>query len=175
MTTVTSTLRGHRGSSIEFTTPVKPILRKATSVLGTRTRDDTEEYVAETPPTKRRKTVMFDESLNVVLDIKNKSLEDVKREISRALDGHAKNDDEDYDTLKEMFTNDHNSGPPSPSAGDDETTQPGDLLAYIIALTAHVPMLGKSCSGLVKSILKWYGLRAWTQLLQSMSLTKSSP
>jgi len=100
---------------------------------------------------------MFDESLNVVLNIETKSLEDVKREIRQALERHARDDDEDYDNLKEMFTSDQ-SPDRSPTRGRDEATKSGGLLAYVIALTTHVPMLGKSCSGLVRSILKWYGL-----------------
>lgn len=104
---------------------------------------------------------MFDESLNIVRDIGSKSLDDVKREVRQALERHARGDDEDYDTLKEVFSSDQNPDS-SLAAGEDEEDEealrPGELLAYIVALTSHVPMLGRSCSGLVRSILKWYGL-----------------
>lgn len=161
MPTLTSTLLGHRGSSAEPATPVKPILRKPISILGTRAREDTEDEL-ERPSTKRQKTVMFDESLNVVRDLGNKSLDEVKREVRQALDRHAMGDDEDYDTLKEVFGNDQNPDASQAAEEDEEDEEgapkPGDLLAYIVALTSHVPMLDKSCSGLVRSILKWYGL-----------------
>ncbi|KAL1860643.1 hypothetical protein VTK73DRAFT_7227 [Phialemonium thermophilum] len=163
---------------------VRPILRKgASSILGTRKRNE-ENDAHESPISKRQKTVMFDESLNIVRDIGKKSLEDAKREVREALERHARDDDEDYDNLKELFSNDqrqrHASSPLDGSEGDDSLSS-GDILVYIVALTSHVSMLGKSCSGLIRSVLQCQWLarddvftRAYVQFLATLSSAQGS-
>lgn len=140
-------------SSSQVLTPVKPILRKPTRLHDKRGRESDEDD-AEGPDAKRRKTVVFDESLNMVKDFCSRSLEEVKREVRLALERHAAGDDEDYDNLKEIFGSDQKSRSRPNSDDEDEATRSQDLLAYVVALTSYVPLLGRKCSGLVTSILK---------------------
>ncbi|KAK0731682.1 RNA polymerase I-specific transcription initiation factor RRN3 [Lasiosphaeris hirsuta] len=169
---------------------IRPILRKTPSVLGKRRADDEDKNIdimdlsrlLPSSPTKKRKTVMFSENLNVVKDIGSKTLEDAKREVKQALEGHSRGDDEDYDSLKEKFA-------PAPrrkrSPGEDDEekddSKPQDLLIYVMALTSQAPLLGKSCSGLIKSVLKCAWLerdenfsRAYIQLLAALSSVQGS-
>jgi RNA polymerase I-specific transcription initiation factor RRN3 len=167
-------------SSSQVLTPVKPILRKPTQLHGKRGRESDEDD-AEGPDAKRRKTVVFDESLNMVKDFCNRSLEEVKREVRLALERHAAGDDEDYDNLKEIFGSDQKSRSHAISDDEDEATRSQDLLAYVVALTSYVPLLGKKCSGLVTSILKCSWLarndlfaKAYVQFLAALSSAQGS-
>ncbi|KAK3341664.1 RNA polymerase I-specific transcription initiation factor RRN3 [Lasiosphaeria hispida] len=145
---------------------IRPILRKPpSSVLGKRRTDDDDNnknditdlsQLLPSSPTKKRKTVMFSENLNIVKEVGSKTLEDAKREVKQALESHSRGDDEDYDSLKDIFA-------PAPrrrrSLGNEEEEQqndsrPQDLLIYVMALTSQAPLLGKSCSGLIRSVLK---------------------
>ncbi|KAL1844311.1 hypothetical protein VTJ49DRAFT_2368 [Mycothermus thermophilus] len=190
MTTLSSVARSSASTTVATSSPIRPILRKSsTSVLGRRNRtedsdggdggdDDDHE-----PPTKRqKKTVVFNEDLNTVKEISSKSLEDAKREVQQALEGHARGDDEDYDNLKEVFA-------PSPKRRrpeddddeddedrDDSRPKPQDLVVYVVALTAFAPKLGRTCGGLVRSVLRCEWLerdetfaRAYIQLLAALS------
>ncbi|OIW35041.1 RNA polymerase I-specific transcription initiation factor RRN3 [Coniochaeta ligniaria NRRL 30616] len=181
MTTITASRRP-RGPllSSELSTPVKPILRKPPQVLGTRSRDD-EEDDSEHPDAKRRKTVMFDESLNMVKDLGSRSLDQVKQEVRLALQRHAAGDDEDYDNLKEIFGSDQKQRSSRNSDDEDYEAKSQDLLAYVVALTSHVTQLGRSCSGLVKAILKCSWLtrddvfaKAFVQFLAALSSAQGS-
>ena len=186
---------------------IKPILRKPSTTLAVsgqrRKRDDDddgedlrsgdpEQLMAQSP--KKRKTVMFNEGLNMVKDISSKTLEDAKREVKQALEGHGRGDDEDYDILKEHFSpaptarkylsdegllvsrSQHNGS----EAGDEEQ-KPQDLLVYVVALTVHAPLMTKACSGLLKSVLRCAWLdrddtftRAYIQLLAALSSVQAS-
>jgi RNA polymerase I-specific transcription initiation factor RRN3 len=124
---------------------------------------------------------MFDESLNMVRDLGSKSLDEVKREVRLALERHAAGDDEDYDSLKEIFGSDQKPSSSRGSDYEDEGNKSQDLLTYIVALTSQVPMLGKSCSGLVKAILKCSWLtrndvfaKAYVQFLAALSSAQGS-
>ncbi|KAK3335577.1 RNA polymerase I-specific transcription initiation factor RRN3 [Cercophora scortea] len=158
---------------------IKPILRKPTTVLGTRSRDDDDDGDdLLSSPTKKRKTVMFNESLNMVKDLGAKSLDDAKREVKKALEGHARGDDEDYDILKDIFAPNTKSYQPEDRA---DAARPQDLVAYVVALTSHVTLLGRSCSGLITSVLKCSWLdkdenfsRAYIQLLAALSSVQGS-
>lgn len=167
-------------SSSQVLTPVKPILRKPTQLQDKRGREPDEDD-AEGPDTKRRKTVVFDESLNMVKDFCSRSLEEVKREVRLALERHAAGDDEDYDNLKEIFGSDQKPRSQANSDDEDEATRSQDLLAYVVALTSYVPLLGKKCSGLVTSILKCSWLarndvfaKAYIQFLAALSSAQGS-
>ncbi|KAK4181631.1 putative RNA polymerase I-specific transcription initiation factor rrn3 [Triangularia setosa] len=160
--------------------PIKPILRKTTSVLGTRSRaDDSDGADEEEHPTKRqKKTVVFNENLNMVREISGKSLEDAKREVRQALEGHARGDDEDYHNLKDLFAPSNRNRSPDEGADD---TGPQELLVYVVALTGYVPMLGRSCSGLIRSVLRCAWLdrdenftKAYIQLLAALSSVQAS-
>ncbi|KAB5536570.1 RNA polymerase I-specific transcription initiation factor RRN3-domain-containing protein [Coniochaeta sp. 2T2.1] len=157
-------------------TPVKPILRKSPQqVLGTRSRDD-EDDDTEPPDAKRRKTVMFDESLNMVKDLNTRSLDQVKQEVSLALDRHGRRDEEDYDNLKEIFGSDQKPRSSTNSDDEDYEAKSQDLLSYVVALTSNVTSLGKNCGGLVKAILGCSWLtrddvfaKAYVQFLAALS------
>lgn len=114
-------------------------------------------------------------------EINGKSLEDAKREVRQALEAHSRGDDEDYDNLKDIFA----PNPKHRAAEDEEeeeaATKPQDLIVYVVALTAYVPLLGRSCSGLVRSVLRCAWLerdenfsRAYIQLLAALSSVQGS-
>ncbi|KAH8890885.1 RNA polymerase I-specific transcription initiation factor RRN3 [Thozetella sp. PMI_491] len=186
MTTV-PTIAPHRRTTVvsKAGVPVKPILRKPTSILGTRTRDDQDDDDERimSSPTKRRKTVVFNETLNEVKEIEGKSLDDAKREVRQALAAHAAGDSEDYDRLKEVFTaRRREAGSESDEDEEDnEGKSPQELLLYMIALTAHVSLLGKSCSGLIRAVLKfsWLGrddvfVRVYIQFIAALASAQGS-
>ncbi|KAK4237145.1 RNA polymerase I-specific transcription initiation factor RRN3-domain-containing protein [Achaetomium macrosporum] len=180
MTTLTSVARVSSAPTAA-SSPIRPILRKPTSVLGTRSRsDDSDGADDDEPPTKRqKKTVVFNEELNMVKEISSKSLEEAKREVKQALEGHSRGDDEDYDNLKETFS-------PSPKRltpddDEEEASKPQDLVVYVVALTGYAPLIGRSCSGLLRSILRcaWlerdeYFAKAYIQLLAALSSVQGS-
>lgn len=170
----TSAMRGPSGVSSPGVGPVKSIL-KPSSVLGRRTASDADLDDASTQsdnPTKRRK-VFFDDVKNVTYEVKGRTMEDVKREVRRALEDHMRGDDSQYDILKEMFGRDKNSDAPHDDA-DGSRTQ--ELQAYVLALTGSITMLkDKNCNGLVKQILSssWLGrdeayVKAFRHLLAAL-------
>jgi RNA polymerase I-specific transcription initiation factor RRN3 len=196
MTTLSSIARS--SAPTVPSSPIKPILRKPTSsVLGTRQRrsDDSEDDEDEPPTKRQKKTVVFNEELNTVKEISGKSLEDAKREVRQALEAHARGDDEDYDNLKDIF-----APPPKKNKlprrqddddeeeedeDEDETSaaeeKSRDLIVYVVALTGYVPLLGRSCSGLLRSVLRCAWLerdegfaRAYIQLLAALSSVQGS-
>ncbi|KAL2015334.1 hypothetical protein VTK56DRAFT_5796 [Thermocarpiscus australiensis] len=180
MATLSSLPRSSSAPAV-VSSPIKPILRKPGSVLGTRSRaDDSDGADEDELPTKRRrKTVAFNDDLNMVKEFSGKSLEDAKREVKQALEGHSRGDDEDYDRLKEVFA--PNPKQLTPDDDDEEAPRPQDLIAYVVALTGYAPMLGRSCSGLLKSILRCAWLerdenfsRAYVQLLAALSSVQGS-
>ncbi|KAK0392730.1 hypothetical protein NLU13_2225 [Sarocladium strictum] len=158
MPMATSAMRGPPGLASPGVTPVKSIL-KPSSVLGRRTASDAdldEANSATENPTKRRK-VLFDEVKNVTYEVKGRTMEDVKREVRRALEDHMRGDDSQYDILKEMFGRDKHS-----DSAQDETEggRAQELQGYVVALTSCITMLkDKNCNGLVKQILQsaWLG------------------
>jgi len=182
MTTVSSL--GRRSSAPTVASPIKPILRKSTSsVLGTQARsDDSDGADEDAPPAKRqKKTVAFNEELNMIKEISGKSLEEAKREVRQAIEGHARGDDEDYDLLKDLFAPTGKQLTPDEEDEeeedeDGEAPKPQDLMVYVVALTGSVPLLGRSCSGLLRSVLRCSWLerdesfaRAYIQLLAALS------
>ncbi|KAK4230523.1 RNA polymerase I-specific transcription initiation factor rrn3 [Podospora fimiseda] len=185
MTTISPLARSHSAvlnSNVSTSTPIKPILRKpqTSSVLGTRSRsidsDGADEY--EHPSKRQKKTVVFNEDLNMIKEISSKTLEEAKREVKQALDGHKRGDDEDYDNLKDLFAPRHNR-----SADDEylDDTKPQDLLAYVIAMHGYAAQIDRSCSGLLKSILRCNWLdrdekfsRAYIELLAALSSVQGS-
>jgi len=83
-------------------------------------------------------------------------MDEVKREVRDALEGHRRGNDGSYDTLKELFSNDAR-----PSMNEhEEALKPQELRAYVIALTSCMPLLkDRECNGLVKAIIncQWLG------------------
>lgn len=143
-------------------TPVKSIL-KPVPVLRKRKElhhDPDESPVPPESPSKRRQ-VLFDEIRNVTYEVGNRTMNDFKLEVRRALEEHLRGKDGRYDSLKEMFAKDKKQRHLSPVVGeDDDPLKPGELQAYIMALTSCIPILkGRECNGLVRVILKcsWLG------------------
>ena len=123
--------------------------------------------------------MVFNEDLNMVKDISSKSLEEAKREVKQALEGHSRGDDEDYDNLKELFS--PSSKQLTPDDEDEEAPKPQDLIVYVVALSGYAPLLGRSCSGLLRSVLRCAWLerdenfaRAYIQLLAALSSVQGS-
>lgn len=181
MTTLANAARSRVAAPVSTSSPIKPILRKPASALGTRSRgDDSDGAGEDEPPTKRqKKTVVFNEELNMVKEIRSKGVEEAKREVKQALEGHARGDDEDYDGLKDMFAPNHRTATAEDDGGHD--TKPQDLFDYVVALTSYAPMLGRSCSGLLRSVLRCSWLerdekfsRAYIQLLAALSSAHGS-
>ncbi|KAI0396228.1 RNA polymerase I-specific transcription initiation factor RRN3 [Xylariaceae sp. FL0594] len=148
---------------------LKPILKSPSSVIGVRrSRDDAgldddagsmEEDSAEGP--RKRPRVEFDLKNIEVHEIGSRSVDEIRKEIQNALDLHAQGEDEDYDMLKQAL-----NGKPISFDDDEEDADPAaiikqrqELRGYYIALTAFTPRLGRTCDGLVKSLLQcsWVG------------------
>lgn len=158
--------------------PLKPILKATSSVLGIRrSRDeaglddnDDEDDAGSTEgarsPRKKRARVEFDLENIEVHEIGIRPVGEIRNEIRDALDRHAQGQDEDYDQLKQMLR-----GKPLAYRDDDNdddnhdddpvaiAKQRQELKGYFVALTAFTPRLGRSCDGLVKSLLQcqWLG------------------
>ncbi|KAK0632018.1 RNA polymerase I-specific transcription initiation factor RRN3 [Immersiella caudata] len=187
MTTETPLAR-RLASPTEVST-IKPILRKPTPLLGVKRRsdddDDDASFQLQSSPTKKRKTVMFNESLNVVREISSKSLDEAKNEVRKALEGHARRIDGDYDNLKEVFApprvKKYEDDEESNEDEDEDGTKAEDLLVYVVALTSLAPLVGKKCSGLIKNVLRCSWLerddnfaRAYIQLMAALSSVQGS-
>ncbi|TPX08897.1 uncharacterized protein E0L32_009601 [Thyridium curvatum] len=160
---------------------IKSILRpNPTPLLGTRKRGHDEVDEMESP-SKRKKTVHFDMSLNMTAEIGKRSLDATKTEVRKALEGHARGQNEDYNDLKDVFANDRQRYL-APIAGDEEDTlRPEELVVYVVALTTCAPLLNKSCSALIKTILQcsWVGrdelfLKAYVQFLAALVSAQGS-
>lgn len=132
-------------------------------------------------PSKRKKTVHFDMSLNMTTEIGKRSLDATKTEVRKALEGHARGQNEDYNDLKDVFANDRQRYL-APIAGEEEDTlKPEELVVYVVALTTCAPLLNKSCSALIKTILQcsWVGrdelfLKAFVQFLAALVSAQGS-
>ncbi|KAI0482732.1 RNA polymerase I-specific transcription initiation factor RRN3 [Xylariaceae sp. FL0804] len=149
------------------TTPLKPILKSSsTSTLGTkRSRDETmledDDNLAGAQNPQKRQKVEFDLNNIEIHEIGARSVGEIKREIRKALDSHDRGDNEEYDVLRETLM-----GKQESYDGDDDdvdSTLPAkqrhELMGYLVALTSFSPRLGRSCDGLVKSVLQcpWLG------------------
>jgi len=108
-----------------------------------------------------------------------KTLDEVKREVRAALELHKRGDDEEYDTLKHLFA----QATPPEDAEVEAQADPNskNLGIYVVALTALAPMVERTCSGLVKSVLRCRWLerddsfaRAYIQLLAALSSVQGS-
>ncbi|RYP76924.1 hypothetical protein DL771_001477 [Monosporascus sp. 5C6A] len=174
------------------TTPLKPILKasssSSSSVLGTRkTRDDAkldDESMDGSQSPRKRQKVEFDLNNIEIHEIGVRSVDEVKQEIRKALDEHDRGEDEEYDVLKETLSGkqkflyddeDEDADPTLPEKRRQE------LKVYLVALSSFTPRLGRSASGLVKSVLQcqWIGrddqfARIYTQFLASLVSAQGS-
>ncbi|KAI0413379.1 RNA polymerase I-specific transcription initiation factor RRN3 [Xylaria grammica] len=155
--------------------PLKPILKSSSSVLSIRRSrddagldnhdDDTSSMESAQSPRRKRVRVEFDLENIEVHEIGARSVEEIRNEIRDTLDRHAQGEDEDYDVLKQTLQ----GKPVSYDYDDDDDDKDIDLVAiakqrqeikgYFIALTSFAPRLGRSCDGLVRSLLQcqWLG------------------
>ncbi|KAL8370696.1 hypothetical protein RB595_000859 [Gaeumannomyces hyphopodioides] len=154
----------------------KPILRTQQPVLSTkRKRGADSEDSPESSPTKRLKHVTFDLAANMTVDIQTRTLEETKREVRKALEDRSRGDTEGYEGLKSVFQNDRQRYV-APIVGEEEDClKPQELIVYVVALSTCAPLLGKSCSDLVKSVMRcsWLGrddafCKAYTQFLAGL-------
>ncbi|KAI9720014.1 MAG: hypothetical protein M1812_003140 [Candelaria pacifica] len=124
----------------------------AKSITGAvRKRDVTDSDEAELHTPSKRQKVVFDPEVNVrIMEEWEKSPEIVREEVRRGLERHASGIDSGYDQIKEIFSTD----PREDDAPSSSTTR-----NYILALISNVSLLGKSCAGLVHSVLdsNWLG------------------
>ncbi|KAI0200151.1 RNA polymerase I-specific transcription initiation factor RRN3 [Astrocystis sublimbata] len=160
--------------------PLKPILKPTSSVIGVRRsrdearldeKEDGDDEVNSTDgtrsPKRKRTRVEFDMDNVEVREIGARSVDEIRTEIRDALDRHARHEDEEYDMLKQTL-----QGKPVTYRDDDDddddeddidlvaiAKQRQELKGYYIALTAFAPRLGRSCDGLVRSVLEchWLG------------------
>ncbi|KAM7223223.1 RNA polymerase [Rhypophila decipiens] len=192
MTTVTPVPRRRRAAGPPSSAPsaastIKPILRTK-SVLGTRTRsEDDDGQELHGSPIKKRKTVIINEELNMTKTFGGKSVEDAKRDIKRALDGHARGNNQDYRNLIQLFapskqpTLYESDSDEDDDRLDPDAPRPQHLFLYVVAMTSHVTSLGTKCQDLVKAILECAWLekdesfsKAYIQLVAALSSAQSS-
>ncbi|KAI1097807.1 RNA polymerase I-specific transcription initiation factor RRN3 [Jackrogersella minutella] len=143
-------------------TPLKPILKPTSTLLGMRrTSDDAglDDNSMDGPqsPRKRQK-VEFDLNNIEIHEIGARSFEEIKQEIKKALERHDQGDDEDYDILKDTLSGKQTS---YDEEDEDEDVDPTllakrrqELKVYLVSLASFSPRLGKSCDGLIKSVLQ---------------------
>ncbi|KAK8048880.1 RNA polymerase I specific transcription initiation factor RRN3 [Apiospora phragmitis] len=156
-------------SAAKTATPLKPILKSTSSLLGKRKGLEDDNLPSEGSSTdspqspRKRQRVEFDMNLEIH-EVGARTVEEIKKEIWKALEGHAHGDDEDYDVLKEtvagrqrLFDVDDNDDEELDKTLPERRRQ--ELKGYMVALTGFVPRLGRSASGLVKSVLRcqWLG------------------
>ncbi|KAK7952130.1 RNA polymerase I specific transcription initiation factor RRN3 [Apiospora aurea] len=157
-------------SAAKPATPLKPILKTASSTLGKRRALEDDDLPSDGSSTdhpqspRKRQRVEFDMNLEIH-EVGARTVEEIKKEICKALDGHAHGDDEDYDILKEAVAGRQRIYDADDDDYDDELDKilperrRQELMGYMLALTGFVPRLGRSASGLVKSVLRcqWLG------------------
>ncbi|ORY65972.1 RNA polymerase I-specific transcription initiation factor RRN3 [Pseudomassariella vexata] len=169
--------------------PLKPILKSSSALLGKRKHSD--DVIPSSDgtmdgsqsPQRKRQKVEFDMNLEIH-EVGTRSVEEVKQEIRKALDAHARGDDEEYDILKETVSGKHRYN----DDDDDEDADPSlpekrrqELKVCMVALASFVPQLGRSAHGLVKSVLQcqWLGrdeqfAKIYTQFLAALVSAQGS-
>ncbi|KAI0175880.1 RNA polymerase I-specific transcription initiation factor RRN3 [Hypoxylon sp. FL1284] len=153
-------------------TPLKPILKSSSSLLGTRRTsgdaglDDDDTSNPQSP--RKRQKVEFDLNnieIHEIREIGARSVADIKQEIKKALDRHDQGDDEDYDILKDTLSGKQISHDDD-EEDEDEDVDPAlpakrrqELNIYLLSLASFSPRLGRACDGLVRSVLQcqWLG------------------
>ncbi len=156
----------------------KPLLRRSTLSGTIRKLDDTDldaDLLSAPPSPSKRARVTFnpdvEEKVMEEYQVKGRSLETIRIEVKRAIEGHQSGSSEGYDTIKEVF---------SPRRADDEDDEDrasdADIKTYLIALTSYASLLNRGCSGLVKAVLgcDWLGrdegfVKTYVQFLGSLA------
>lgn len=154
----------------------KPLLRRSTLSGTIRKSDDADldSHLLSTPPSpNKRAKVTFnphvEEKVMEEYSVRGWSLGSVRAEVRRAIEAHARGENEGYDSIKEVFA------PGNGDEGDREGANE-EMKVYLIALTNFASLLNKGCSGLVKAILacEWMGrderfVRAYAHFLGSLT------
>ena len=85
---------------IEMDESFPSIIPETPTAVGTRKRRAEEDLNEFESPTKRKKSVHFDMSLNMTADIGHRSIELTKKAVRRALENHARGNDEGTASLE---------------------------------------------------------------------------
>ena len=127
-------------------------------------------------PAKRLRVTFKEEVEEKVLEAfrpKSKSLDSVRAEVKRSLDGHFKGDSEAYDVLKAIFV--------AKKDGEEDGEDGEDIRTYLVALTTYASMLNAKCSGLVRTLLafEWMGrdeptVKAYIHFLGSLASSQGA-
>lgn len=190
MSTQMAALQLSRQPSKIVTTPLRPILKTSSTSLGKRRALDHDNPSSDismdgSQSPRKRQRVEFDMNLEIH-EVGTRTVEEVKKEIQDALDGHARGNDEEYDILKEALAGKQRFYDDDDS--DDEDADPTlpekrrqELRVYMVALASFTPRLGRSASGLIKSILQcqWLGrdeqfAKVYTQFLAALVSAQGS-
>ena len=106
-----------------------------------------------------------------------RSLQSVKKEVKRAIEGHAKGESDGYALIKEIFTPRRRGG----AAEVDDSSPNKDMKTYLLALSSYASILGRNCNGLVKTILAcdWMGreenfIKVYVHFLGSLASAQGS-
>lgn len=187
-TTTTVTQLSRQAAKIAAA-PLKPIL-KTSSYLGKRKASDDDSLSSDgimdgSQSPRKRQRVEFNMNLEIH-ELGTRSVDEVKKEIQEALDGHARGDDEEYDILKETLSgkqrfyddDDDEDEEPDPTLPEKRRQE---LKVYMVALASFVPHLGRSANGLIKEVLKcqWLGrddqfVKVYTQFLAALVSAQGS-
>ncbi|KAI1172459.1 RNA polymerase I-specific transcription initiation factor RRN3 [Nemania sp. FL0916] len=134
-------------------------------------------------PLRKRARVEFDLENIEVHEIGARPVEELRKEIKTALDRHAHGEDGEYDMLKQTLQGKPSSDRDDLDDSDDDDDESArsvvtanlELKGYFVALTAFAPRLGRSCDGLVRSLLRcqWLGrddqfAKAYIQFLAAL-------
>jgi len=147
------------------TKSIRPILKTPSQVLGKRRMSD-EDAMDEVNPdasggARKRQKVEFNLNNIEVHEVGVRTVEEIKTEIRKALEGHERADDEEYDILKDTLSGKQVLRHDDLEDGDMSIPEKRrlELKIYLVALASFAPQLGRSNHGLVKSVLQceWLG------------------
>lgn len=141
--------------------PTKPLL-KHTSVTAGKTRKRSEvsmdsDSLTDGPTPAKKARVSFnpkvEEKTMEAYSSKGRSIEGVKAEVRNAIEALHRGDATKYDAIKDVFADKDEADE------DEETDDRAAIGTYLVALTSHISLLDRKCSGLVKAILgcEWLG------------------
>ncbi|KAH6659923.1 RNA polymerase I-specific transcription initiation factor RRN3 [Truncatella angustata] len=167
--------------------PLKPILKSSQSLKRKASDDDSlhsDGTMDGSQSPRKRQRVEFNMNLEIH-EVGTRSVDEVKKEIQDALDGHTRGDDEEYDILKQTLSGKYRFYDDDDEDEDPDPTLPEkrrqELKVYMVALASFVPHLGRSANGLVKEVLKcqWLGrddqfVRVYTQFLGALISAQGS-
>ncbi|KAG9233249.1 RNA polymerase I-specific transcription initiation factor-like protein rrn3 [Amylocarpus encephaloides] len=138
----------------------KPLLQKATSGI-IRKLSDTDfgsDLSVPVNPSKRARVTFnpnVEEKVLMEYTPQGKSLDVVRAEVRRALESHARGDNEAYYGVKAVFSNSSEDG----GGVDEVADRRANIKSYVIALTSFTSSLDKSTGDMVDSMLncEWLG------------------